>query len=603
MTSPSLRPGGALAGHRLLLAYLAGTVVLTGIAFVPYLGGDFVWDDVRLVQRNPSLQSARGLGRLVTTDIWDGAEGRPSVLYHPMPMATFWLQARLTGISLVGLRAGNVVVHVVCGLLLLLWLRRLNAPPWGALVAALAFLVHPSVTEPVMWLTGRHDSLAVLCCLAALLAWPARGGPRSLPRAAATALLCGLAFLCKEPYVVMPVLLLCYALWATMDDGRPLRAAIDWRLTLPVAAVAGVVLLRRALAIPTSSGQPASPVLHQLVDYGTIVWHYVVQLATLSNGRTIASYRVLPPALALVLLGAFATALGALAVAWRGGHRAAGAGLFGLLWILVTLAPHVLALPVYGVYANRYAYFPLVGLIVLATLALTPWTTRWQPRLRALGIGGALAGVAALALATAAEARAWRDEVSLFGPDLPAVWDDPAAAYHYGQAIYHRGGCAAALPAFARAAELAPGYGDAWHNLAGCLVTLGRYADAVPAATRAVNAQPKSSRRAYNLGVALVGAGRTAEGVPLLQEAVRLEPTFAPAVRALAATRHAPAGASQPATSYDDVSVAAGSTRAARSAGSSAPSSAKPTANASAAPSSRPVNAKKLSGLKGNGGR
>jgi hypothetical protein len=522
-----------------VLLFVALGAVLVGFVFGPRLGGEYVWDDIYLVQENPDMRSAGGLRQILTTHLWHGANQQPSQLYHPVPMATLWLQVQLTGFRLWPLRLVNVLVHLGCGVLLLLLLRRERLPGRVPLVAAAAFLVHPSVTEPVMWLTGRHDTLAVLAGLAALLLWPMGPGRGVAARAAGSALLCGVAVLCKEPYVVLPILLL-------LGDARRGREAQPPRLgprlglwALPVAVVLAVFGLRHALGISAATDTLHASARTHLVSFATIAWRYLGQLGTLSNGPTTAVYRPVGLAPALAILTLLGAAMAGAAGWWRRGSRAGGGVLFGLAWFLLSLAPHVLTIPLIGQYGNRYGYFPLCGLIIAAAHLAAAAEARLGGRLRTIALGAAAAAVAALALRTAAEARPWSDDRSLWGADLERDPRNGIALTHFGYAVSRREGCATALPYFARATELAPGYGRAWHNVAGCLVTLGRHGAALAPARRALELQPGSSRSEYNLGAALLLSGQREEGLRHLRACLRLEAGYAPATALLAAAQSA----------------------------------------------------------------
>src|SRR5438876_4946187 len=100
----SARPGRLRVGSRAsvdrranaLLLSLA-LVILLGMAFGPHLRGDWVWDDVYLVEQNPSLHDPHGLRVLLTHDLWGGAGHRATDLYHPVPMAWLWLVSRIAG--------------------------------------------------------------------------------------------------------------------------------------------------------------------------------------------------------------------------------------------------------------------------------------------------------------------------------------------------------------------------------------------------------------------------------------------------------------------------------------------------------------------------
>ncbi len=500
-----------------------------------------MWDDVWLVEHNQNIIRADGIGRLLATDMWDSAHGKPSVCYHPVPMATLWLQARVTGLSLVAFRLGNLAVHLMCAVLLLVFLRRQGLGRTVATAAALFLLVHPSVTEPVLWVVGRQDSLAALCALGALLVWPDATSRRPLPRAAAAGLLCALAFLSKEPFVVVAVLLFA----RTVADRVPWRRALAW-LAFPVAAVAATVMLRHALAIPSTAGGPVAD-FRVLATYATILWHYLAQLTAFDNGPAVVAFRPLPWPAVAAIYAALAAAIVPLARAARSGGRRAALALVGTTWFLVSLAPHVVSVPAFGVYGNRYAYFPLMGLLVVGAAAADGLGLHARPALRRLVLLAATLVVVVASARTAAEARAWHDDLSLSSHRLDP--EDGFALQAHSSVILRRYGCQAALPELDRAVELAPQLGQAWHNLAGCLLTTGRFDKAVVAATRALALQPNDPGAEYNLGAALVFAGHISRGIAHLETAARLSPGHVLTARLLAGLRASPVSAAAPTTS------------------------------------------------------
>ena len=511
---------------------VAAVMALCVLVFQPTLPGHFVWDDVPLVEHNRSLLRPEGIRRLLATDLWDGADGRPSVLYHPLPMVTLWLQARVTGLSLVAFRVGNLAAHLLCGLLLFVLLRRYLGSLTVATAAVLLFLIHPSVTEPVMWITGRHDSVAALCALGALLVWPGTGSRWAAPRAAGAGLLCALAFLSKEPFGVAVALLPARA----VVDRVPWRRAVAWSLCA-VGALALAVGLRRALGIP-STAVGVGGVATVLVSYATIVWHYLVQLVTVDNGAAIVSFRPLGwPSVVAVYVGLAAVTGVATRAAWSGRRQASLAWL-GWFWFLIALVPHVISVPQFGVYGNRYAYFPLMGLLVAAAATADGLRARARPAV----LGGATVLVCLVivtaSLRTADEARAWRDDLTLFGHKLDP--EDGFALHQHANARLRREGCGAVLPELARVVELAPGLGGGWHLLAGCLLSTGRYERAVSAGARALALQPGSAGAEYNLGAALVFSGQTQRGIAHLERAARLDPGHVLTARLLATLRAAP---------------------------------------------------------------
>jgi tetratricopeptide (TPR) repeat protein len=521
------------------LAYAAVGTALVAFAFVLHLRSELVWDDVHLVAQSPLIHDPHGLIPLITHDLWGAATGGATQLYHPVPMATVWLQARVST-DPAFYRSFNVLAHVSCAALFLVWTtRRVGGSGLLAALVSIVFLVHPSVTEVVEWITGRHDSLATLAVLGALLLWPHDGSVR-LGRMAVASLLVLVAFFCKEPYVVAPVILALCQVHREWSAGRKLLTRASAALALPFGAVAIGFAVRAALHIPSSSDQLHASVGAHLRSYATILAHYAAQLGTFANGRTTESWAPLSDAACAAVLAACIAVVVLLVWAARRGSTNAATALLGCAWFAVALLPHVVSLPAIGMFGNRYAYFPLLGFCLVLGSAIRSIAVVVEarvPRLRVPLLGAAGALVLLMTLQTAVEVSHWRDETTLFGADVEAAPDDPRSLYHLATAVGQRSGCGAAIPLYEHAVASDPGYQRAWHNLAGCLIDERRWPDAVLAGQRALDLGPDGARDEFNLGIALLGAGRQQEGLRHLERANQLDPSYAPAREALA---HAP---------------------------------------------------------------
>ncbi|MBN2197061.1 MAG: tetratricopeptide repeat protein [Polyangiaceae bacterium] len=542
---------------------VGGALLLFALAFLPHLGGEFVWDDRVFIRDNPVMLDPGG-GRALLTQPFaaGGAE------YRPLSTITFWLQVQLTGLWLPPLRLGNWCLHGVTAVLLALWLRKLGRgwasgardPPsrptspdasgtaadtaipavgeaggssgpsaaselsglhfWLPVVVAYAFLIHPNATEVAMFVSARNDVLATALALGALLAWPRSG---SRPSAyLGPSLLASLAVTGKEVFVILPILCAIEAERTRPAEVSRVRA---WAPVLvPSLAIGGFFLWRFWLGIPSSSDQLKAPLSENLIAYATILWHYGSLCLAFRNGLTAGRFVPCSVTEAIAVYGLL-VGLG-LGVAWLRRRRVREAlwiG-FGLAWFSMAWAPNVLAIPWLGQYANRYAYFPNLGLFAVA-FALLHWGLRSvAPRLRRLVAVASVPALVAVALGTSTEAAAWRSSLALFGKDVARAPTDSRALYHYGVAVSDEHGCAEALPIFVAAARHEPRYARAWHNVTGCLINLGRFHEAVKAGERTVQLGSSDPGNLYNLGVALVATGQQAQGISLLERAVRLAP-------------------------------------------------------------------------------
>lgn len=483
------------------LSFVAAATLALTFAFVLRVRGEWVWDDVYLVEQNRQLVDPGGLRSILTHDLWGGAQGEPTQLYHPIPVALHWLEAALFGVSLEPMRLVNVLLHTLNGALLFVYVRRLGWPELAAQTATVIFLLHPSVTEPVMWLSS-HDLPGVAFTLAAMLAVtvPERWG--------LAAVFCALAFMCKELFVVTPVLLLL----------EPLRQRrFGKAMLLPFVAVAVVLVLRRVLGIRSASDALFVPVGELVRCAGTLLVHYSSQVASFGNGLTTQTYVPISLGSALLVLLGFGGIVAVLV--WR--KSPAGSA---LAWFGVALAPNVIALPFVAMFGNRYAYLPLVGFALLIAYGVSLLEPYFGER-ASLVAWVTVPFAFLLALPTAGEASQWASAVTLYGADVERAPNDPHSLYHYGHAVFRRQGCREALPFYERSIVADPTYQRAWHNIAGCLINERRYSDAIGPAQQAVQLAPDDARAEYNLGIALGASGRKAEAIGHLERAHALKPS------------------------------------------------------------------------------
>jgi tetratricopeptide (TPR) repeat protein len=346
------------------------------------------------------------------------------------------------------------------------------------------------------------------------------------------------AFLCKEPYVIGPALLALRLGCRHVQLRRRPRPRESAAFALALLPLSAAGMLRRRLGISLGSAQLMASASEHARNYASIVWHYGRQLLCFDNGLTLSAFVPLGAFAALGVWLVIAGVTGALAWAARSGREGSAVALFGWLWFLVALAPHLISTPTIGMYGNRYAYCALFGLAACAAgLCLQLSAAVTHARLRAAAQPAALLLALSCALHTATEASHWRDNRTLFAADVLREPDNGYAVYHLGTAVQAADGCSAALPMFVRATELAPGYERPWHNAGGCLINLGRAADALPFARRSVELAPRNPRSHYNLAIAELAGGDRAGARTQLERALRLDPSYDAASRALAELR------------------------------------------------------------------
>lgn len=139
-------------------------VILSFLAFGNGISGEFVFDDVTVVQNRGDL---RDHGNFFNLFISPYHQNTPkSGLYRPFTMATYFLNHNIFGSSPSGFHVVNILIHALNSFLvfwLVIWL--LKSRP-VAYISSLLFLLHPIHTEAVTSIVGRAELLAFFWSLA-----------------------------------------------------------------------------------------------------------------------------------------------------------------------------------------------------------------------------------------------------------------------------------------------------------------------------------------------------------------------------------------------------------------------------------------------------
>jgi hypothetical protein len=154
-------PGSGTGWSRSDAVTLALLLLWVALCYAQTLGFGFVnWDDFDLVLKNPLVinpSSVPLLHRLTTPEA-----GYPI----PVTLLSYRLEYLLAGFDHPWLQHGvNVLIHLASVALLFRIARAVGLSTPAAALATVLFGAHPAAAEPVSWLTGRKDLLALFFAL------------------------------------------------------------------------------------------------------------------------------------------------------------------------------------------------------------------------------------------------------------------------------------------------------------------------------------------------------------------------------------------------------------------------------------------------------
>jgi tetratricopeptide (TPR) repeat protein len=550
-TSPAAASGSRLAGSRDLWAgALVG--VVTVLAYLPSLAGDFIWNDNDYVTQ-PQLRSLEGLG-----EIWTRLGATEQ--YYPLLHSFFWVQHQLWGDHPLGYHIVTLLLHAGAAVLFALVLRRLfdggaagpavlpkapgSGPPLAGpgrrryagaeWLAALIFALHPVHVESVAWITEQKNTLSIIFYLTAALWYLEYDGTRR-PRTYYAALgMFVLSLLCKTVTASLPAALLVAFWWqrGRLDWRRDFRPLLPW---LGIGAATGIFTSWvEKHYLGAQGGDFALPFVDRGLVAGRAIWFYLGNLVWPVDLNFI--YPRWKPDAAVWwqwLYPAGALALGAALWALR---RRSRAPLAAYLFFVGSLFPVLGFVNLYGaLYSfvwDHWQYLPDLGPIALAATGLVLGWERIGVRLR--GAGPAL--VAALAVLLGAltwdHCGMFRDNLILYHATLarnPGAW---MAHFNLG-GIYSKtpGREAEAIAEFETVLQFNPDLVDAHYNLATTFSKLpGRMPEALAEFEAALRINPGIAAIHYNYANALAKLpGRLPDAIAEFEAALRINPDLAEA--------------------------------------------------------------------------
>jgi protein O-mannosyl-transferase len=559
MRVPERAPARPALG-RLDLALAALLVLLVLGLYAPTAGHDFVsYDDGSYVTENPHVA-----GGLTGADVrWAWSEFHSSN-WHPLTWLSHQLDVELFGLAPGPMHLVNVGLHALNALLCFLFFRRATGVRWASLLVALVFALHPLRVQSVAWIAERKDVLAGGFFFLALLAHERFARAPTRGRQALVALAMGLGLLAKPMLVTLPLVLLLVDAWplGRLTGSTAKRLVLEKLPLFALAAASGLVTLvaQRAGGAVQSLEVLDLPERVATALQGTCL--YLAKslvpsgLAFFYPHPALVGPSFAPAGVATGLALALLVALSVLA--WRLRARAPEC-LVGWLWMLVMLLP-VCGLVQVGaqLWADRYAYLPLVG----PTFAVVFGLRRALPEAgQRLGFGLGLAVVASWAVISWTQIATWRDSRTLCERALAVTERNYVAHEHLGLFLQRQGELAGAQRNYEAAVAITP-LASSLSNLGTIHAHLGRAAEATAAFEQALRLQPEFLNGRLSYGLFLEGAGELARAAEQFEAATRAHPESADAWRKLGDVRRAEARPAEARAAYERARALAGATPA-----------------------------------------
>lgn len=501
-----------------LLLALATVSVYWPVGFFDFTN----YDDRYIILRNPVVATGLTLRAVywgLTTSYYE--------FWHPI---TWW--SHMLDCELFGLRPGahhlmSLGIHVANTLLLFAALRRMTGAMWRSTMVAALFALHPLHVEPVAWLAERKELLCTFFCLLSLWTYAgyvresAMGGMRAKRLYRLTLLFFAFGLMAKPMAVTLPCVLLLLDYWplrrftifnfkvADPTVGSLQRLTLR-QLILEKLPFFGLTLVSCAITLTGVSRA------HNILSADTVPWGLRLANIPVSYARYLGKL-IWPVDLAIhypmpgrwdvwQVTGAVVLVLSVsgLVLIWS---RSRPYLLMGWLLFLGTLAPTIGLVPVgFQSIADRYTYFPSIGLFVAAVWAVADLSKHW--RLPAVGLGvAAVLTLTACGVLTWFQVQHWRNSFTLWTHCLAVTKENAIAHFQWGWALQESGRVNEAMEQYRAALRINPNHYSANVYLGVALFEAGRLQEATNYYANALHIAPYYVLAHVHMGNALSKLG------------------------------------------------------------------------------------------------
>jgi protein O-mannosyl-transferase len=491
--------------------------------------------------------------------------------WHPLTWLSLMLDASLFGSGAAAPHLTNVLLHAANSILVFLLFLRLTGAIWRSAALAVLFAVHPLHVESVAWISERKDVLSTFFGLLALLCYaryvelaenralvdqshnsppheemsaaPGKANSQSTIRHSPVFYALSLFFfacglMSKPMLVTLPCVLLLLDFWPlqrftrlTLLPGVALaktgqRIVVEkvpfFLLTAAASAVTYIVQRNGFAVVPLSMIPIDARIGNAFVSYA----RYIGKILYPTGLAAIYPYPgYWPGVIVFLAIVLFVGISGAAFAMWKRYPWL----LTGWFWFAGMLVP-VIGLVQVGeqAMADRYAYMPMIGVLVIVIWGVGEFCRVWRPP-RAVILSLSVILFAGLALRARDQVRTWKDDESLFGHTLAVTKNNYIAELDMGFWYSKTGNPKQALEHYSAARKMAPDDPTALYNVGNAFARLGDWPGAIANYRHALQILPNQPDVMDNLGFALAQTKQLPEAISYFEAALKQDPDFADA--------------------------------------------------------------------------
>lgn len=421
-----------------LRTYILLIILLGLLLFARGLTNGFVGDDQLQILQNIKVHSVANIPSFFAGSTYETAGGSAitGIFYRPVMLTVFSVLYSFAGPNPILFHFTQVALHVAVAVFIFLFLRKFF-PDIGAFLLSLIFLVHPANSEAVLYSANLQEVLFLFFGMLALLLVQKKD--KSTLQMWLIPVFVLLSLFSKESGILFLIIIPIYS-W--IFDRRQLPFLLNnlpkvfllylafrygiahmYMANTSLAPIANLPLSQRLMHIPI------------ITLYYIKLFFYPMDLKTYQHWtiQTISLFNFWMPLLIDILFFALLTSW----YRWIDNAAQKKAYLFFLVWFGLGLILHIQIIPLDVTVADRWFYFPIIGLLGIVGLLCLQLLKQIKVN-KSAGIMVVTVIIVLLSARTFIRISDWQNELTLFGYDIQGQ-SNFILANSYGAALIQDG--------------------------------------------------------------------------------------------------------------------------------------------------------------------
>lgn len=523
------------------------TLFLTFLAYSNIFQNELIGDDIDFISNWSTTHNLSGLPKLMSGDLPSAHLGT----YRPIRSLLYLLTYQLWAGNVFFYHVFSLSTHLLITFLVITNVKLLTKNKWIALSSGLLFGLHPIHTEAVTFITASFDTVAFAFLLTSLFLFQQYKNTKQKKSYYLSIVFSSLAFFTNEQTLIFPVIILAYSYFFETLNKKTKQESV------PYFAVAGLYLfIRFVLLRIVTRGQSQFPTylssvftsLKALLKYlQTLIFPADLNIAhTLwgdistytypeLNKSALLSQKITETPIILTLTLVLLVGIFIYKKGKKHSHIS-----FSLIWIFAFLLPVLNFFPSSLIYAERYAYLPSMGFVllvpVLAANLLKNFLKNKRSRIIVLVCSLSLVSIY-YTNTTYKRNQQWQNEITFWNSAVEANPQNPTVYFQLGQVHFTRNHLEEAKQAYQKTVELEPHFTKAYYSLGLISQTQENWPSSVGYLQIALEQDPNNQLLRHTLARLYAKQAFEAEdsrqfsrAIAMLNQAISVDPGFSEAI-------------------------------------------------------------------------